>query len=260
VIRSTLSYSSATVLVLACLLWLAPDMGAAMDFEIPLKELSKVKKSPPKAAAKSKKKAKKRTEPEAKRASGETAPAADAAQPANASLDAAKMVVEEAVAAPQKKASVQRQQGMVDAESAAPPAMDNAGISHEPHSYLVTGKRTVILTVITTPGAVKSALCYFRTTEDGGNAIVGMVKVPGTSFTYSALIPALAPNAGALRYSFVVTDAHGTLTRSKEYVMPVKTSPVVPGWQLDSFQDKLRISLENSVKPLEGFQDEGISR
>lgn len=259
-IRSTLTYTSAIVLVLACLLWLAPDMAAAMDFEIPLKELSKVKKNPPKAAGKSKKKVKKSAEAAGKSAPEETAPAADAGQSANASLEAGSMVAGEAVPAPQKKSSEQGQQSTVDAETAAPPAMDNAGISHDPHSYLVIGKRTVILTVITTPGEVRSAQCYFRTTADGGNAIVGMVKVPGTSFTYSALIPALAPNAGALRYSFVVNDAHGTLTRSKEYVMPVKTSPVVPGWQLDNFQDKLRISLENSVKPLEGFQDEGISR
>ena len=140
------------------------------------------------------------------------------------------------------------------------PTSVGASIIHDPNSYIVAGKRTVILAIISATGELRSVQCHFRAATDGASASVAMVKVPGTRFTYSALIPALAPGSTGLRYGFTVTGATDKVVRSREYEIKVLDSPVVPGWQLDNFEDKLRVSRENPGKPLEGFLDAGLNR
>lgn len=182
------------------------------------------------------------------------APKAAAAAPAAVSLPPAPSLK------PPMPAPAAVVQPLVAQQAPVTPPAGNATIIHDPNSYIVTGKRTVILAVVSSPGEIRSVLCHFRAAADSPDASVPMVKVPGTQFTYSAVIPALAPGATVLRYTFSAIDARDRVARSREYEVKVVNLPVVPGWQLDNFQDKLRIGLENSNKPLEGFKDPGLSK
>lgn len=134
-------------------------------------------------------------------------------------------------------------------------APDSAHISHEPYSYVVPGKRTVVKVVISRE-AVQSVRCRFRSLERGGYASVAMTKAPGSQFTYVATLPALEPGMAALlRYRFVVVDASGSRTFSQEFVIPVKSTSVMPGWQQDPSPEPVRATLDNPRQPLEGFSD-----
>jgi hypothetical protein len=59
-----------------------------------------------------------------------------------------------------------------------------------------------------------------------------MTKVDGSRFTYTATLPEAAPDAASLRYIIGAIDSAGAESTSPEYVTPVTSSPVVPGWQL----------------------------
>lgn len=270
---------------------LLPLMSFGADFEIPLSELAKVKKKAPAKTAAPKKSKKSGKSGEHKAAPGveeqvvvkepaaakEPVVAKDAAQPSQAVTEAGRIVLEAQPAAktedrkaPDVPPAPASQAATAPSAAAAPPiavpavqvrpAVADASIIHDPNSYIVTGKRTVILAIVSSSGEPRSVQCHFRAAADGNSASTPMVKVPGTRFTYSALVPALAGNAGALRYSFTVTDGQDRTVRSKEYVVPVKASAVVPGWQLDNFQDKLRVSAESSGRMPEGFQDAGLNK
>jgi hypothetical protein len=82
-----------------------------------------------------------------------------------------------------------------------------------------------------------------------------MAKARGSQFTYVATLPALEPGAAALRYRFIVDDASGIQTYSKEFVVSVKSTSVMPGWQQDPAKEPVRAALENPLQPLEGFSD-----
>jgi hypothetical protein len=131
---------------------------------------------------------------------------------------------------------------------------DNDHISHDPYSYVVPGKRTVVKAIIGRE-AVQSVKCRFRSLDKGGYASVTMAQAPGSQFTYVATLPALEPGAALLRYRFIVVGASGIQTYSREFVIPVKPTSVMPGWQQDPAREPVRATLENRLKPLEGFSD-----
>jgi hypothetical protein len=85
-----------------------------------------------------------------------------------------------------------------------------------------------------------------------------MVPSPGTHFTFAATLPGLATTSGSLRYAIIAVDESGNENRSQEFVIAVKPTTVLPGWQLEHSADTLKIKRENLEKPLEGFSDPGI--
>ena len=100
---------------------------------------------------------------------------------------------------------------------------DSVHISHEPYSYVVPGKLTVIKAIISRE-AVQSVRCRFRSLDKGGYASVAMAKAPGSQFTYVATLPALKPGAAALSYRFIVIGASGIQTFSQEFVYSGETN------------------------------------
>lgn len=131
-------------------------------------------------------------------------------------------------------------------------------ISHDPYSYVITGKRTILQVVISSTASTQAVYCRFRATEEGAYALVPMLQAAGTRFTYAATLPGLAAASRSLRYSIVAVDSAGHEDRSQEYVIAVKPSAVLPGWQAESSPEPLKIRLENREKPLEGFSDPGM--
>ena len=211
----------------------APAASVAADYDISLKDLRQVKRPPP---------PKKKANESRKKKKG----AGKAHKPSDSELSPTEG--EGAHQAPTKNVAAPRQlsQGIM--------------IIHEPYSYLVAGKRTVVRAVISGEEDIKSVYCSFRAVEGGTGAAVAMVKETGSQFTYAATLPALAADSRFLRYNIVVVDAKGKETRSPEFVINVKPSPVVPGWQLEDSGDKIGIELENKEKPLQGFSDKGLSQ
>jgi hypothetical protein len=103
-------------------------------------------------------------------------------------------------------------------------------ISHDPYSYVVTGKQTSILAVISSDVDVDAVYCKVRVTEESA-VTVTMKLVDGTQYTYEGLLPEPAAGSQFLRYSIVAVDLGGKQTTSREFAIPVKPSSVVPGWQ-----------------------------
>jgi hypothetical protein len=201
------------------------------DYEIPLSELKKVEKKKPKKSETRKRKEKKKADA----TSQETPPEVSGG------------AVAPGLPVPAAQESAQRGAEVVE-------TLDSSHISHEPYSYVVPGKRTVIKAVISRE-AVQSVRCRFRSLDRGGYASVAMAKALGSQFTYAATLPALEPGAAALRYRFIVVDALGNQTYSQEFVIPVKPTSVMPGWQQDPAKEPVRAALENPLLPLEGFSD-----
>lgn len=201
------------------------SVSAAMgnDYEIPLSELKKVEKKKSKKAETRKRKEKKK---------GDTT-----------SRETPRGVPE--AAAPDRHAPF-------TVEIMETP--DSAHISHEPYSYVVPGKRTVIKAIISRE-AVQSVRCRFHSLDKGGYASVAMAKAQGSQFTYVATLPALEPGAKFIYYRFIVIDTSGNKTYSQEFVIPVKPTSVMPGWQQDPDKEPVRAALENPRQPLEGFSD-----
>lgn len=131
-------------------------------------------------------------------------------------------------------------------------------IHHDPYSFVIKGKRTVIQAVISSVDNIQSVYCRFRAAENGSYAVVPMLQAQGTLFTYVATLPGLDASSRTLRYSIVAVDIAGVEARSQEFVVAVKPSSVLPGWQLETSAEKIKIRLENKEKPLEGFSDPGI--
>ena len=201
------------------------------DFEIPLSELKKVEKKKPKQTETRKRKEKKKADTTSRETPREaSATAAPPGQPAPFVQETA-IPREEVMETP-----------------------DSAHIGHEPYSYVVPGKRTVIKAVISREAA-QSVRCRFRSLDKGGYASVAMAKAPGSQFTYVATLPALEQGAAVLRYRFIVADASGNQTYSQEFVIPVKPTSVMPGWQQDPAKEAVRAALDDPRQPLEGFSD-----
>jgi len=197
------------------------------DYEIPLSELKKVeKKKKPKKAETRKHREKKKGDTTSEKTPNEVSGAAVPGKP-----ETPPPPVAEAMDAP-----------------------DSAHISHEPYSYVVPGKRTVIKAIISRE-ALRSVRCRFRSLDKGGYASVPMTKTPGNQFTYGAILPALKPEATVLRYRFIIVDASGNQTYSPEFSIPVKPTSLMPGWQQEPDKEPVRVTLEDPRQPLEGFSD-----
>ena len=140
------------------------------------------------------------------------------------------------------------------------PAVSAATITihHDPYSFVIKGKRTIIQAVISSVDNIQSVYCRFRAAENGSYAVVPMMQAQGTLFTYVATLPALDAASRTLRYSVVAVDASGAEVRSQEFVIAVKPSAVLPGWQLETSAEQIKIKREDKEKPLEGFTDPGI--
>lgn len=197
----------------------AAPVAGAVDFEIPLIELNKVKKkSPPKRSAgrhKTKKRSDSRTQ----------ISAADA--PVSPVLpDQAKSPGNEI----QSKVDVESAPGNPPAKSS--PAAESFKISHDPYSFVVTGRDTVIHAVIYRKAdELASVACRMRITKKGATSTIMMKKVDNTLFTYTATLPGLPPEMQSLSYSIVAVDSSGIESVSQEFVTPVIAFGVVPSWQ-----------------------------
>ena len=222
-----------TILMVPSVWAVAPSSSVsdASGYEIPLGELNKVKKERPQ----------KKEIKERKKRKGESRvhqPTAD-------------------VVVPSEKVDPVPAVTPVSASGVSPPVAPIT-IHHDPYSYVIAGKRTTIQAVISSADSIKTVYCRFHATEKGGYASVPMQQVTGTYFTYAATLPGLAATSQSLRYSVIAVDSSGHEVRSQEFVIAVKPSAVLPGWQLDSSPDVLKIRLENREKPLEEFSDPGI--
>ncbi|OGT97692.1 MAG: hypothetical protein A2079_02720 [Geobacteraceae bacterium GWC2_48_7] len=130
---------------------------------------------------------------------------------------------------------------------------DASRISHEPYSYVVAGKLTILMAVVISKNNVQSMHCRFRAKESGPYAEVEMSLVPGSKFTYSAVIPALIPGSASLYYEFILTENQEKKVQSQEYKIPLNATVVVPGWQQELGRGRINVSLENPVQAFEGF-------
>lgn len=225
---------------LITLLLLLPFSGAAASspagdagFDIPLSDLRKVEKKTRKPARKGRR---------------EKAKAVAKGQEASAPKEA------EAAAVPkvregQPPAMPEQQPKTVAPAAGASPGEESARIIHDPNSYVVIGKRTVVKAVISSLEALQSARCQFRSAENDGYAFVPMTKEDGSRYTYSATLPQLVEGASTLRYRFVAVDTRGRVTRSREFVVPVVQSSVMPGWQREPSGEAILIRLEDPSNP-----------
>lgn len=220
----------------------APDSNG---YEIPLGELQKAKKERP-----HKKESKERRKK--KGGGAETKPAYGVVV---APEQGDKAATSTPVAAPQVK--------NINSDIVKPVPVAKASevltIQHDPYSYVITGKRTTIQAIISSTSNIQSVFCRFRSTDSGTSAQVPMVTTPGTFFTYTVTLPALAQGSKELRYSIVAVDASGNNVQSPEFIVAVKATSVLPGWQSEVAAEAIKIKLEQKDRPLEGFADPGIS-
>jgi hypothetical protein len=215
----------------------SPAAGGA-EYEIPLNELKKVEKKTRKSAHKGRRE---RKSSDSKSGEG----SGDASRPAEAAGQTAAALKETGNPA----------NGGSPAAGAATAEEQGARIAHDPNSYVVVGKRTVVKAVISSLETFRSVRCQFRANESDGYAFVPMTREEGSRYTYTADLPPLAGSARFLRYRFVAVDAQGRVSRSKEFVIPARQSPVTPGWQREPAQEAVRVGLENPQKPLNGFSN-----
>jgi hypothetical protein len=229
----------------------------ASGYEISLGELNKVKKERP-VKKRPKERQKKKNEQPAERPSYEVIVVPGGAGQENAAAPV------KVVAESDSKNLKQHVSGSpavaLPVKDAAPSRTAQAAVTvhHDPYSYVIAGKRTTIHTVISSADSIRSVYCRFRSAENGTYAVVTMLPVPGTHFTYSAILPSLASAGRSLLYSIVAVDAAGNEGRSQEFTIAVKPSFVTPGWQLDISSDPIKIRFEGQEKSLEWFSDPGI--
>ena len=213
----TMSIFVVALLLITPLYGVAATSGG-IDFEIPINELTKPKKESPPKSTSSKAKKKKKT----------VAKSQDSTA---------------AAATPTQQVDQAKPSGSVP-ESAAPteatpriaavlpePVQENIRVFHVPYSYVVAGKSTVINAVIYREDDLQAVNCKVRSTETGAPTVVAMAKVSGSRFTYAATLPGVAQDVSSLRYTIVVVDTSGKESVSPEFVTPVTSSAVVPGWQ-----------------------------
>lgn len=236
VVFMTIAASCATAYAVA-------DQPGFTDYDIAIQELNKVKKKYPKKERKPHK-----TEQHRK---GKTAP--EAAQSKGTA------VTESAGAQATGSApSEQHQAPAMPVVAEHPAGEPTLGITHDPFSFLVAGKRSTVQAVIETGGSTAEVLCRFRADNSSSWGRVPMSLVSGTHFTYRAVLPAPAQSASLVQYQFVVVDREGKETLSREFGIPVRSSLVVPGWQFDPSGNKLPLALEKGTDLLEGFSDPGV--
>lgn len=228
------------------------------DFEIPLSDLKKGEKKTQRKSERRERRVKRKTV-----STEQVSPQEASGKPADSNIKPLTPINEpKAEFAPNTQqlqrpatSDVGRPKTAVNAGKTAT-APDEIRIVHDPYSYVVTGKRTVMYAVIiSSPGALQTVRCRFRSAEGGEFAFVPMEKISGTLYSYTATLPALSESTRALRYSIVAIDTANKETSSREFITPVRATSVVPGWQVEPSHDKIKVRLEKPGKPLEGFFD-----
>lgn len=210
----------------------APPVNANTGYDIPLSELNEVKKKTPSKRVTKESRKKRKSDAEPRESSSQTTvPVEATSQVKQPPVESNKVIPDEALT-PKSPAAVVPQ-----------PEPENTRIHHSPYSYIVADKRTVIHAVIGSDVEIREVNCTFRTIEGEAWTPVKMAKVDGTQFTYTAVLPGLSTKTYSLRYTIDVVDSQGKVTHSQEFVTPVKSSPFVPGWQLEA-ADKV-IPVEN---------------
>lgn len=217
--------------LLSVQLGVALATASGSDFDIPISELDKVKKKTPakQEATETRKKKKKKSAKKEESSTKAVAQGEPAAQTNSSQPEANVEVKNEPV-----------QQKSPDADKALSNA-ENIQINHSPYSFVVAGKRTVLHAVINSKSDIREVNCVLNKTEGGAPTQVKMTKVTGTRFTYTATLPALSPDTSSLRYTIVAVDALGSEIRSQEFVTPLTSSPVVPGWQIENIEETISV-------------------
>ena len=223
--------------------------AAALEFEIPLSELSKERKAPapspaPVVAAKPKKK---KAAPKqvaahthkAKKQGDKTTPPLSAFVPADRQPATAKPQVSAepkttnlpaATAAVTPPVAPSIPAKILAAKTV--PMTEPVRIDHDPYSFIIPGKSTVVHAVVYMKETdLKSVSCRIRSVETGELTEIKMEKVNGTRFTYEAILPKMPPNVPSLHYRITTMDIQGKESASTEFMIPVSASPVVPDWQ-----------------------------
>ena len=181
------------------------ELNSDRKFDIPMNELSSETKAAPlkRAAEKVKKSAAKARRARTVAKSSRTAPETVAT-----------------VAAPQQ------------APLTIPEPTQPFRIFSVPYSFVVTGKSTVIKAVIYREATdLQTVSCKIHEAETGAQTEVQMTKMDGLRFTYSATLPEVTAAAASLRYTIAAIDTSNTTSISQEFMSPVASSPLVPGWQ-----------------------------
>ncbi|HEX9079901.1 MAG TPA: hypothetical protein VF795_09950 [Desulfuromonadaceae bacterium] len=227
----------------------------AKNFDIPLGDLKKGEKKAKKTDTRGRKGKKKGEHAEQAPPREAAGPGEDARKPAPAAGGPATEFTPETQASqrrtPPEKGGTDR-----SAAATAAPATNGIPIIHDPYSYVVAGKSTVISAVIVSaPEGLRSVCCRFRAAGTGGFARVPMTREEGTGYTYTATLPPISPGVESLRYMLVATDAGGKETLSREFSIPVRATSVVPGWQQEPPRGKIKVWLEDPAKPLDGFSE-----
>jgi len=258
------------ILMFPMALVVSPPIAGGADFEIPLKELkgpvgtgyeiplsdlTRGERKTPKRSGKRHRKEKKKADHPEEETPQASAPSTGAVAPPPSARDT--KAVAPAAQSLQKPVLPGKEQNTNSGTAGkAAAAADQIAIVHEPYSYVVAGKPTIIdAVIISAPGALKSVRCRFRAAETGGYAHVAMQKMPGTTYSYTATLPSLAQGSNPLRYSIIATDAQNKETRSQEFVTTVRTTSVVPGWQVETAHGTIKVWLEDPPNPLVGFSD-----
>lgn len=223
--------------LLSMQLGVASATASGSDFDIPISELNKVKKKTPakREATETRKKKKKVVKQE--ESSIKTAAQGEPVAQTGSSTSEANVEVKNEPA----------QQKSQDAEKPKSNA-ENIQISHSPYSFIVAGKRTVLHAVINSKTDIRDVNCLLHKTEGGEPSQVKMTKVSGTRFTYTASLPALSTDTPSLRYTIVAVDVLGSEIRSQEFVTPLTSSPVVPGWQVENTAEAVPVEQKLPVK------------
>lgn len=228
---------------------------APKDFDIPLGDLKKGEKKAKKTDARGRKGKKKAEHAEQAPHREAAGPGEDGPKPAPATAAPATAFTPETQAS-QRRTLPERGGTDRSAAATAAPAADGIAIIHDPYSYVVAGKPTVISAVIVSaPEGLRSVCCRFRAAGTGGFARVPMTREEGTGYTYTATLPPISPGAESLRYMLVATDASGKETLSREFSIPIRGTSVVPGWQREQSRGTIKVWLEDPGKPLEGFSE-----
>lgn len=230
-----------TVIIMA--FYLQPLTAA--EFDIPLSELQKVKKKPAKHT-KSYKKRKNTTKSETETSS------ATAAESSKSGVGESG-TVETNISSPNKTDFKTSESSILPSTSKA--SLDNSSINHSPNSYIIADRRIRVQAVIFADEPVVRVYCYFKAIGSNYGAAVQMSKVDGTRFTYSSVIPALSAKVKGLRYRIYQVDHNGVTIQSPDYEMPMATSNVRPGWQLEHFNDILQLTVDDEQPTLDGFSD-----
>lgn len=212
----------------------APVVNSVADYDIPISELNKVRKKSPSKRVTGESGKKKKSEAKSGASSPEkTEPVGLVKSPPIEAINSTQIDLPDKITPGADKPL---------------PDQEIIQIHHSPYSFVVAGKRTIIYAVISSKADTKEIMCSIRTAEGVAPILVKMEKVRDTQFTYTATLPGLSSETGSLRYTIIAVDSLGKETRSHEFVTPVTSSPVVPGWQLESAGEAISVDKNEENK------------